>query len=86
MIHWSCNIQTILDYLQRNVYVFKRKDLNLSFLPNKAFIFNYNDKSGVELEYRPRKKNNEQEWKTKYRQQQYIWRETKIIKYFILAF
>ena len=31
-------------------------------LPNEAFTFNYNDKHGVELEFGPRKKK-EQEWK-----------------------
>jgi hypothetical protein len=28
-------------------------------LPNEAFTFNYNDKRGVELEFRPRKKKQE---------------------------
>jgi hypothetical protein len=28
----------------------------LPILPNEAFTFNYNDKRGVELEFRPRKK------------------------------
>jgi hypothetical protein len=27
-------------------------------LPNEAFTFNYDDKRGVDLEFRPRKKNN----------------------------
>jgi hypothetical protein len=57
MLHILIN----LDYLQKNVYVLKRRDVKLSFLPNEAFAFNYNDKSGVELEFRPRKKNNGQE-------------------------
>ncbi|HKG89205.1 MAG TPA: hypothetical protein VKA95_12840 [Nitrososphaeraceae archaeon] len=30
-------------------------------LPNEAFTFNYNDKRGVELEFRPRKKKKEEE-------------------------
>jgi hypothetical protein len=30
-------------------------------LPNEAFTFNYNDKRGVELEFRPRKKKQEEE-------------------------
>ena len=30
-------------------------------LPNKAFTFNYNDKRGVELEFRPKKKKKEEE-------------------------
>ena len=30
-------------------------------LPNEAFTFNYNDKRGVELEFRPRRKKKEQE-------------------------
>ena len=29
-------------------------------LPNEAFTFNYNDKRGVELEFRPRKKKEEE--------------------------
>jgi hypothetical protein len=41
--------------------VLKRRDVKLSFLRNEAFTFNYNDKSGIELEFRPGKKNNEQE-------------------------
>ena len=32
-------------------------------LHNEAFTFNYNDKRGVELEFRSRRKK-EQEWKT----------------------
>jgi len=28
----------------------------LPILPNEAFTFNYNDKRGIELEFRPRKK------------------------------
>jgi hypothetical protein len=28
----------------------------LPVLPNEAFTFNYNDKRGVDLEFRPRKK------------------------------
>ena len=28
----------------------------LPILPNEAFTFNYNDKRGVDLEFRPRKK------------------------------
>jgi hypothetical protein len=27
-------------------------------LPNEVFTFNYNNKRGVDLEFRPRKKNN----------------------------
>jgi hypothetical protein len=30
-------------------------------LPNESFTFNYNDKRGVELEFRPRKKEKKQE-------------------------
>jgi hypothetical protein len=30
-------------------------------LPNEAFTFNYNDKRGVELEFRPRRKKKEEE-------------------------
>jgi hypothetical protein len=30
-------------------------------LPNEAFTFNYNDKRGVELEFRPRKKKKKEE-------------------------
>jgi hypothetical protein len=30
-------------------------------LPNEAFTFAYNDKRGVELEFRPRRKKKEQE-------------------------
>jgi hypothetical protein len=32
----------------------------LPILPNEAFTFNYNDKRGVELEFRPRKKEKSQ--------------------------
>ena len=36
-------------------------------LPNEAFTFNYNDKRGLELEFRPRKKKKEEEeWKNQY--------------------
>jgi hypothetical protein len=30
-------------------------------LPNESFIFNYNDKRGVELEFRPKRKKKEKE-------------------------
>jgi hypothetical protein len=30
-------------------------------LPNEAFTFNYNDKRGVELEFKPRRKKKKQE-------------------------
>ena len=40
-----------------------RKMSSFPILPNEAFIFNYNDKHGVELEFRPRKKGKEQELK-----------------------
>jgi hypothetical protein len=32
-------------------------------LPNEDFTFNYNDKRGVELEFRPRRKNKEEQVK-----------------------
>jgi|SRR5919109_4464552 hypothetical protein len=38
-----------------------RKISSFSILPNEAFTFNFNDKCGVELEFRPRKKGKEQE-------------------------
>jgi hypothetical protein len=33
-----------------------RKMSSFPILPNEAFTFNYNDKRGVDLEFRPRKK------------------------------
>jgi hypothetical protein len=41
--------------------VFEQENLKLFYLSNEAFTFNYNDKYGVELEFRPRKKGKEQE-------------------------
>ena len=38
-----------------------RKMSSFPILPNEAFTFNYNDKRGVELEFRPRKKKKEEE-------------------------
>ena len=38
-----------------------RKMSSFPILPNESFTFNYNDKRGVELEFRPRKKNKEQQ-------------------------
>jgi hypothetical protein len=35
----------------------------LPILPNEDFTFNYNDKHGVELEFRPRRKNKEEQVK-----------------------
>jgi hypothetical protein len=32
-----------------------RKMSSFPILPNEAFTFNYNDKHGVELEFKPRK-------------------------------
>jgi hypothetical protein len=32
-------------------------------LPNETFTFNYNDKRGIELEFRPRRKNKEEQVK-----------------------
>jgi hypothetical protein len=32
---------------------------SFTILPNEAFTFNYNDKRGVELEFKPRKKGKE---------------------------
>jgi hypothetical protein len=31
-------------------YLFEQKNVKLSYFPNEAFTFNYNDKRGVELE------------------------------------
>ena len=37
----------------------------LPVLPNESFTFNYNDKRGVDLEFKPRKEEKkEQEWKS----------------------
>ena len=34
----------------------RKMSIFLPILPNESFTFNYNDKHGVELEFRPRKK------------------------------
>jgi hypothetical protein len=41
-------------------YLFEQKNVKLSyFTQNESFTFNYNDKRGVDLEFRPRKKKEE---------------------------
>ena len=47
-------------------------------LPNESFTFNYDDKRGVELEFRPRKKEKRNK-NEKPIQQQLLWKERKII-------
>jgi hypothetical protein len=42
-------------------YLLNHRNVKLPILPNKAFTFNYNDKRGVELEFRPKKKKKEEE-------------------------
>ena len=39
-------------------YVFEQENVKFSYFPNEDHTFNYNDKHGVDLEFRPRKKNN----------------------------
>jgi hypothetical protein len=51
-----------LDYLEKCPMCLNEEMSSfLPILPNEAFTFNYNDKRGVELEFRPRKKKKEQE-------------------------
>ncbi len=56
--HWcALHILINLDYLQRKCPIcLNRKMSSFPILPNEAFTFNYNDKRGVDLEFRPRKK------------------------------
>ena len=37
-------------------YVFEQENVKLSYFPNEDYTFNYNDKHGVDLEFRAKKK------------------------------
>ena len=44
------------DYLEKCPICLNRKISSFPILPNESFTFNYNNKRGVDLEFRPRKK------------------------------
>jgi hypothetical protein len=61
--HWcALHILKIQITYREMSYLLKRHgNVKLSYLPNESFTFNYNDKHGVELEFRPRKKKKQEE-------------------------
>jgi hypothetical protein len=50
----------MISYIEAlNVLCVKQENSSFPILPIDAFTLNYNDKHGVDLEFRPRNKNNE---------------------------